>query len=138
MSEIRESPAARTYRELDAFEAVVFQFGQRARAFLNAFPTDLPEPISVIPRFPSGYGPTDYAANSYLHLTVAGPDDVAAWAERLGAPVTRSLDHADGLAFVRADGVLGGARLFVGCMTTPNEEEKREASLRAAAEGDTP
>ncbi|MCZ0996385.1 hypothetical protein O1L44_30025 [Streptomyces noursei] len=56
----------RTRRELEAFEAAVFQFGQRTRAFLDAFPTDLPEPVAVLPKFANGYG-----ATSYLHLTCA-------------------------------------------------------------------
>lgn len=137
MSETRESPLVRTRRELEAFEAAVFQFGQRTRAFLDGFPTDLPEPLAVLPKFASGYGTAGYGAESYLHLTFAGPADVQAWAERLGVPVTRSCDDADGMAFVRAQGVLDGARLFVGCMTAPTEEEQSQARLRDVPEGGT-
>ncbi|MCZ0996384.1 hypothetical protein O1L44_30020 [Streptomyces noursei] len=52
-------------------------------------------------------------------------------------PVTRSCEDADGMAFVRADGVLDGTSLFVGCMTAPTEEEMRLARLRDATEGGT-
>jgi len=130
MSETRESPLVRARRELEAFEAAVFQFGQRTRAFLDAFPADLPEPLAVLPNFASGYG-----SRSILHLALAEPDQVAAWAERLGVPVTRSCDDADGMAFVRAEGVLDGTRLFLGCMTAPTEEEQRRARLRDVTEG---
>ncbi|MEV4858958.1 hypothetical protein [Streptomyces ossamyceticus] len=137
MSERRENPLARARRELEAFEAAVFQFGQRTRAFLDAFPADLPEPLSVLPKFASEYGPTEYGARSYLHLVFAGPDGVKAWAERLGVPVARSCDDADGMAFVRAQGVLDGISLFVGCMTPATDEELTQARLKDAAEGGT-
>ncbi|MFU0241699.1 hypothetical protein ACKI1J_38915 [Streptomyces scabiei] len=137
MSETRESPLVRTRRELEAFEAAVFQFGQRTRAFLDAFPADLPEPVAALPKFASDYGPTGYGAKSYLHLTFVGPDDVQAWADRLGVPVTRDCDHGNGMTFVRADGVLDGTSLFVGCMTPATEEELTLARLKDVTEGGT-
>lgn len=118
----------RALAELTEFEAASFQFGQRVRAFLAGFPQNLPEPITVLPRFTNSTlanGDMVFGGASYVHLVVKSAAEVEAWSVLLQAPVTQKVTKSTDYTNLssRAEGVIDGLRLYVGASETYSPEQ---------------
>lgn len=113
--DIREGALA----ELAEFEAAVFRFGHQVRAFLAAFPEDMPAPSRVLPRFLNGStvgGELFPGGESYVHLVGLTEAEVHAWASLLQTQAERKVDVEPEYVSVsvRAEGDWNGLRLYAG------------------------
>ena len=118
----------RALAELTQFEGAVFRFGHQVRAFLAAFPEDVPAPNSVLPRFLDGSaddGERIPGGGSYVHLVGLTEAGVQAWASFLGTQVARKVTVEPEYVHVgfRAEGYVDGLHVCVGSSRTWSPEE---------------
>ncbi|NEB00593.1 hypothetical protein [Streptomyces sp. SID13726] len=94
---------------LGQLEAGLFRFAMGVRAFLDAFPEDLPAPSRISPHF------SDTAPSCFLHLVCQNRTAVELWAARLDAPV-KTEPHNPGNVHLNTTGLLDGLRVSVSCI----------------------
>lgn len=131
----------RALAELAEFEGAAFRFGHQVRAFLAAFPEDLPAPNSVLPRFLDGSTDDDGkrvpGGASYVHLVGLTEAGVQAWAAFLGTQVARTVtvepDYVN--VTVRAEGGLDGLQVCVGSSQTWGPEAWEQLQKDGADSG---
>lgn len=130
----------RALAELTQLEAAAFRFGHQVRALLAAFPTDMPAPFAVMPRFVNGTdanGDAVMGARSYLHLVVSTEADVREWASRMQSPVERKVIDEEEYGNVSAwtDGDMDGLRVHVGSSESYTREQWEQRQKDAADVG---
>lgn len=107
---------AESLAEMDRIEAAVFRFSRRVRAFVDAFPDDMPTPASITPTYRGGEG-TERDSRSYFHMSYLSRVGVEAWAARWGTDVTSDPGREPGWGdYVSAESVVDGMRVIVGCI----------------------
>jgi len=100
--------------ELEQIEAAMFRFSHRVRAFLAAWPEDMPPAGSVVPRFQDRRDDTtgERGGKSYVQLVYGGRQGVEAWAARWGTDVTSDpTAYSDGAVYVSAESDVDGLHL---------------------------
>lgn len=100
--------------KLQQTEATVFRFSHRVRAFLAAWPDDMPTPVGITPTFNAhpGHGSTEPGSASYLHFTYMSRQGVEAWAARWGTDVVCDVGaYSSGANHVFAEGTIDGLRV---------------------------
>lgn len=113
-----EDVLAEAQAELQRAESEVFQFGQRARQFLQQFPAGLPKPTAVTTACRAGT-----SGDWYLHMHCRTPDEVAAWATWMDTPVKR--DESGTAVFTSVKAVVDGLSVYVGCMTLRSQDDEQ-------------
>lgn len=100
--------------KLEQTEAAVFRFSHQVRAFLAAWPDDMPTPVGITPAYNNhaGHGSTERGSASYLHFTYMSRQGVEAWAARWDTDVVCDVGaYASGANHVRAESTVDGLRV---------------------------
>jgi len=118
------SAKAKALADLERTEAAVFRFSHRFRAFLAAWPDDMPAPTSITPVYKDGEGRNapGWGADSYVHLTYVGLQGVEVCAARWGTDIIRDPGAEPSWGdYVSTETVFDGMRVLTGCIDLPDK-----------------